>query len=1094
MDQLLSLEKEQLRLLPGAGDKTVNELMEFQESALGYCGPCDAGEDFTDSDEPIPPSLLQNLTTRAYNVLGGNNIRTVGQLLSLSREDLYSFRGSGVKTVKELMTLQMLILEGCKRNSMRLDECMQSSGYGLRATPRNGPLPLVLLNCLSTSTRNVLRNNDITTIEQLLGLDEAALRNAKVVAELKQFRHLLETYKTALVLFYADGPEAWSILGKTLSIVRQVSDQRALRTQRICDLGLDDADLQALKTIAVFPHDVLDDLCCLSLEIIVGCGISERGFSTLVSKIEGPLPTVDPSYLLDQISDDAIIPVSDVEGLPDCRLEVLDVSEELMALLSSIPIRRLYDVLYISERSIIESSGFSLRSLKQIVGLWSLRLYLRKVQHRGIYNAYTSFEMLWKTFLESVCSDSRDADIVEGRMGVLQCRSWTLEELGEKHGVSRERIRQIEKKLMTKARHPRVSAVFEPLWKAMHLILPKAGGVLTSDEVAEALCAVFDWSSLPADEYLVSICEMKNTFLVEEILGRKIISLTSDSCKGCSTIEHSLHQLLDKVPEGLRVCEAAAELRKVCDACSVCDVSISEGYVWWQASKSNEVMIVEDRLYNRHIWAIRFGSITEGVTEVLQAADRPMHFNDLVNVITRYQPEITARNIYACVADRVEEALLWDKGTYIHRQHVSIPFDLIYNIEDELVQRLRQEDGPSILSVNGIFIKYETELKRKQIPTDRALYSCLKVSDDPDLSYPRYPYVMLRKNRDKRPTVFSVAEQFVGEHEDGVTLERIEDYLVSVVGISQQLVPNYCYEIPNVIQIDTGLFMHVDHLGIDPSGFGPLLVYLDELLHEFNQLSIDRVFNDKMTTCKRVGVTTPIMLYSILRVYYEHLYELPRYPVVARLDTTEEIGVQASIERYVREKNGPCSLDELFDYFVETLGFKQSSVYNLRNDSVLSYVPGVVIHIDILEWKQEKQQLIEKMALAYWDEQRLLDKPYGLVSDLLESRQLPVIPDVPWTSTLLGELLCSDGHFKIVGSARNAFFPLQNEDGIHDLQSLIYVLLNDLYGGAVELGELEALLCDNGIILKRLTPSMLGDESLVCIENNVVRLTEFRRG
>jgi RNA polymerase sigma factor (sigma-70 family) len=48
----------------------------------------------------------------------------------------------------------------------------------------------------------------------------------------------------------------------------------------------------------------------------------------------------------------------------------------------------------------------------------------------------------------------RERDVVMMRFGLLDGESHTLEEIGEKHGVTRERIRQIEKKTLAKLRHP----------------------------------------------------------------------------------------------------------------------------------------------------------------------------------------------------------------------------------------------------------------------------------------------------------------------------------------------------------------------------------------------------------------------------------------------------------------------------------------------------------------------------------------------------------------------------------------------------------------------------------------------------------------
>ena len=50
---------------------------------------------------------------------------------------------------------------------------------------------------------------------------------------------------------------------------------------------------------------------------------------------------------------------------------------------------------------------------------------------------------------------AREAGIVRLRFGLADGRPHTLDEIGQIYGVTRERIRQIEQKVMTKLRHPR---------------------------------------------------------------------------------------------------------------------------------------------------------------------------------------------------------------------------------------------------------------------------------------------------------------------------------------------------------------------------------------------------------------------------------------------------------------------------------------------------------------------------------------------------------------------------------------------------------------------------------------------------------------
>ena len=50
--------------------------------------------------------------------------------------------------------------------------------------------------------------------------------------------------------------------------------------------------------------------------------------------------------------------------------------------------------------------------------------------------------------------DKREAEVVRLRFGIAVDEELTLEEVGKRFGVTRERIRQIEKKALMRLRHP----------------------------------------------------------------------------------------------------------------------------------------------------------------------------------------------------------------------------------------------------------------------------------------------------------------------------------------------------------------------------------------------------------------------------------------------------------------------------------------------------------------------------------------------------------------------------------------------------------------------------------------------------------------
>lgn len=71
----------------------------------------------------------------------------------------------------------------------------------------------------------------------------------------------------------------------------------------------------------------------------------------------------------------------------------------------------------------------------------------------------STYEHLLKEKMEEVLTTltPREARILRLRFGLLDGRSYTLEEVGQKFGLTRERIRQIEGKALRRLRHPRRS-------------------------------------------------------------------------------------------------------------------------------------------------------------------------------------------------------------------------------------------------------------------------------------------------------------------------------------------------------------------------------------------------------------------------------------------------------------------------------------------------------------------------------------------------------------------------------------------------------------------------------------------------------------
>jgi hypothetical protein len=186
------------------------------------------------------------------------------------------------------------------------------------------------------------------------------------------------------------------------------------------------------------------------------------------------------------------------------------------------------------------------------------------------------------------------------------------------------------------------------------------------------------------------------------------------------------------------------------------------------------------------------------------------------------------------------------------------------------------------------------------------------------------------------------------------------------------------------------------------------------------------------------------------------------------------------------------------------LGYNEQTIYwATYGDDIYHYLRGCVIHEDTIDWAEEKQEQIERVAHDIYKQSVKAGSCYGLIDTLIESDALPQLGnDVYWTQLLISDLLKCQNNFIIIGSRKNVFLPLPNEFGIQTFEDFLYEILKRDYNGAINLEilnyngaiNLEILneeLADSGIIAKGVTKNMLDKSTKVTIVGHEIMLTEL---
>lgn len=681
-----------------------------------------------------------------------------------------------------------------------------------------------------------------------------------------------------------------------------------------------------------------------------------------------------------------------------------------------------------------------------------------------------------------------------------------LQQIGDSLGVGRARAQQLASKAETRARKPHFVKQLRPLIDRAAEIIRLSGGMLSKEELVRRLLAVGPGGEMlahatPFVEFLASspdwcdaglhpgsICTNEARAFAKR-LSSVLVQIAEDAAD--ERLEPGLWSV------SIDALRTAALRWARGDRATDPIESISEAVIDHALQHvSTPVKRKGDRIYSADLWRLRFGKRVALVETIIRNSRQAMHYSEVYEQAKRLRPQdatITERNV-ASWLDRSDALLLWDRGTFIHKAVISVPPSLLDTIESWIEKKLAQ--GVPLYSVSGAFREFEAKCRESGLRSETALYTCLREMRRPRLNYPRYPYVVL-PGADRIPVAVAI-EQYIDEADGAATYDELRDFALEELGLKEFQLEQALSKLPNVITAEEGRFLHLDDFRLDRSLFDQILAHVRICLATVGHVSAARIYSDRVVTCKRLGIDGPRMLYSVLQNFAESEFGLPRYPQIrhlSRQQTRTRTGVIEYVVAYLAERDGPCSLQELEDHFVEELGYDARTVYAVVDrDGVLRYGPGCVMHTSAIGWDAQKQEQLELAACNAYERARRTGRCYALVSDFVESHwcDLPTLDhDIPWTETLVACLLARGGHFRILGNARNAFVPVPNNDGIETFEGLLGSILASDYGGAADKRLLEADLQKLRIIRRSLSPMKLDDGKRVRIVGNTVLLSEL---
>ena len=375
-----------------------------------------------------------NLSKRVYNALSRNGIYTIDVLATLSDEQLLGIRGFGQSALAEVHEKLTTPLSCSDSNRSQKDTVLQQppipSKEKILAT-LSIHHPLEELG-LSIRPRNALKRAGIHTIEHLVLLSDEELLEVRNIGT-NSFEIIRNSLK--LYLDHHPLPEKYVELSEQYKLCR--SKQLSLTLQR-----------------------------------------------------DGSLPT-HPTYLINP----ALFDRASCLPLDEISINRLALSEQLQRELLYHQVESVGDL----DRQFASEfkHGDSIREQVEWYIKWLLtqpeKVWEEEIEGYGISPVYKvaleenpldAFIANWFTVLSH-----REQQIIYRRYG-LQGDLLTLEQLGEQFGVTRERVRQLQKRAERKLKRTENLQKIKPLVELFHYVLTESGGPMNAQQFRERLCDV----------------------------------------------------------------------------------------------------------------------------------------------------------------------------------------------------------------------------------------------------------------------------------------------------------------------------------------------------------------------------------------------------------------------------------------------------------------------------------------------------------------------------------------------------------------------------------------------------------------------------
>jgi DNA-directed RNA polymerase alpha subunit len=656
----------------------------------------------------------------------------------------------------------------------------------------------------------------------------------------------------------------------------------------------------------------------------------------------------------------------------------------------------------------------------------------------------------------------RENQIVHERLWPKTVKKRTLEDIALDWSVSRERIRQIEKKALKK--------ILQQYRKDINDIVETITQKVSS---CENLAVI---SLLPLHLYTANLCKQR---IVTELFLLVNENLFFDweydliSGKGEKWIDQLCHSIRKNV---CKTCEDKLFSEKI--------LSNAVAHVISHYKLNNTKLI--DPLINKVIegenitssgGVLCFGKMTKQDKIVLAFENcfpegLKIHKKDefLLKTLQEYDSKTyrktSPRSVVARLADH-PDIFLWGRGFYVHRKTVTYNSNLVERAADWIIHRF--DKGHPKFQIDLPFDYFKEEMMVGGIPNEYALYTLIRTLENDRIGQRKFPSLVDQQSE------IDIFETVV---------EELENYLfiakraISATDLKREFVENrgwkdYRLQLQlsshseNIYPWLNHSYIHLEYLQINYDKLDELIEAIQNKLETIQgTYSLKGAKQELQVLWHQVCPDAPIpTMVKLIRSVSSTDLEINHYLVSLRND--EEVGtisLAAEIEDYFLKENREVSTLELKKEFQEIRGWSDPQYYGaIRKSYLFRMSKTSFVHPSTIDWNSKLYEEVHAVLSENLQNKNNSGVPHIILSEIIDKYLLPELPNgIEWTIELLISIGGEHNNFLFFDDACTF---VGNQFEIEDLDDMIAFLISQSFEYNLEKQKkVERLLWREGII------------------------------